>query len=214
MTRAEQIRKALELLEPPAKERDACRQDIERALDSMARTAARTKADKLARDSKKLWQSHNRQLERLIIISNKLKAAGWRPPLDHLLARLTELEVKEAAEEADEAKFFSRFYPSINVFQPVDLQGTLTWSERWVRGYILPPPSAASLQKHAVTLAHALLERWRGSKAIKKTRGGPWWRLAAILLDKRTGELGEKGEAGADLFRHIRDFRPADDPQS
>jgi hypothetical protein len=193
MTRAEQIRQALELLQPRRAERDACRKDIVQALDSMARTAARTKADKFTRESKKLWQSHNRQLERLIVASNRLKAAGWQPPIDHLLARLTELEAKEAKETKIPAR------------PPVDLQRTLIFSRQWLSGYILPPRSAALLQKHSVTLAHALLKRRGGRRAIAKTRGGSWSKLAAILYGKRAGE------PGADLFRHMQNFRLADD---
>jgi hypothetical protein len=51
----------------------------------------------------------------------------------------------------------------------------------------------------AVALAYELLmEWWGGDEFITTTRKGSWWQLSAILY----------GDPDADLFRHLRRFKP------
>ena len=58
-------------------------------------------------------------------------------------------------------------------------------------------------QGFTVAAGHALLLHWWGSdEFITKTRGGRWWRLSAILY----------GDPAADLFRHMRAFKPERSP--
>jgi uncharacterized protein with von Willebrand factor type A (vWA) domain len=93
MTRAEQIREALELLAPPAHERDACRRAIEEAIDLVEKMAAATDGRPLpgmpvpanaprlqhTKEARQAWRAYFQALRQLEARCNALKRFGWKP---------------------------------------------------------------------------------------------------------------------------------------
>lgn len=61
------------------------------------------------------------------------------------------------------------------------------------------PQFGGRKESTAVQLAHELLTWWRAGEEIVTTKGGKWWRLAAILY----------GDPGRDLYQHLAAFQLA-----
>jgi hypothetical protein len=77
MTRAEQIREALELLSPAPDQRDECRRHVEHALDVMASTMRYVEAIKAERAAnRKTGRAYHRALARLLAASKAHARAG------------------------------------------------------------------------------------------------------------------------------------------
>jgi hypothetical protein len=77
MTRARQIREALDLLAPAPDRRDECRRDVEHALDVMASTMRAVEVIKAERAAfRKTGRAYHRAFERLLAASKAHARAG------------------------------------------------------------------------------------------------------------------------------------------
>jgi hypothetical protein len=82
---------------------------------------------------------------------------------------------------------------------PAVLQDILRKSRQSTQAYKLAA-NVGLPQERAVGLAYLLAKRWRGDKALGRSRRSVWWKLSAVLLGKRPGE------PGSDLLRHMQKF--------
>ena len=158
MTRAEQIREALELLAPPAHERDACRRAIEEAIDLVEKMAVATDGRPLpgmpvpanaprlqhTKEARQAWRAYFQALRQLEARCNALKRFGWKPPI-----------------ELDKEK----------------VERTIAWTEHWFTHW--KPPAPTLKQRTAVALAREL----SGDNTV--SRQSQWFKLAQILYGCR-----------------------------
>lgn len=152
MTREQQVRAALKLLELPPARREAGRASIENALDIMTSVgtihrivkAARSKAAKKAR-------------ARYYLALCKLRSAHKT------------LHTTEGVEPPSFNSVESAIASIENLGEPEQYE-------------LYPGAGGRWRQAFAVALAYELLMEWWGSdEFIACTRKGPWWRLSAIL---------------------------------
>ncbi len=155
MTRDQQIREALELLAPPAAEREECRHEICLALDMVEHSTAVARSFRAGRSKKKSGLlSYHAALRRLRIAFNSLDPA--LKPWFNLAPRFTTRTAIE--KEIDKAESI--------LAQPS-----------------APPRRDGGRNKAAAKAAYNLLT-WRGHTATV-TRGGRWEKLAKILAGGR-----------------------------
>lgn len=159
MTRDQQIRKALELLAPPAAEREECRHEICLALDRVENFTALARSSRAARSKKKggLLRYHA-ALRRLLIAFDSLDPA-LKPWFNLAAGFTTRTAIEKEIANAESV-----------LAQPS-----------------APPRRDGSRNKAAVAAAYDLLT-WRGLTATV-TRGGIWEKLAKVLAANRTVDL-------------------------
>ena len=159
MTRDQQIRKALELLAPPAAEREECRHEIRLALDRVEHFTASARSFRAGGSKKKsgLLRYHA-ALRRLLIAFDSLDPA--LRPWFNLAPGFT----TRTAIEAEIAK-----------------------AESILAQRSAPPRRDGSRNQAAAKAAYDLLT-WRGHDATV-TRGGRWEKLAKILAGDLTVDL-------------------------
>jgi hypothetical protein len=161
-TRDQQIRKALEVLRPPPRQRAECQHDIELALDMVEQRAAAARAFRVA--------------------SSKKGKAG----LKRYYAALRRL--RNAYRSLDPAirLWFSLVETAYISGKPTVVDREITMAE-----VFLAQPSVsrrdATRNKVAVGVASYLLDWW-GRKA-SATRGGEWEKLAKVLTGDPTIDL-------------------------
>jgi hypothetical protein len=161
-TRDQQIRKALEVLRPPPRQRAECQHDIELALDMVEQRAAAARAFRVA--------------------SSKKGKAG----LKRYYAALRRL--RNAYRSLDPAirPWFSLVETAYISGKPTVVDREITMAE-----VFLAQPSVsrrdATRNKVAVGVASYLLDWW-GRKA-SATRGGEWEKLAKVLTGDPTIDL-------------------------
>jgi hypothetical protein len=159
MSRDQQIRKALQLLAPPAAEREECRHEICLALDRVEHVTALARSSRAGRSKKKggLLRYHA-ALRRLLIAFDTLDPA-LRPWFS-----LPPRSTTRSAIEAEIAK-----------------------AESILAQPSAPPRRDGGRNKPAAEAAYDLLT-WRGHSATL-TRGGRWEKLAKILAGDLTVDL-------------------------
>lgn len=159
MTRDQQIRKALELLAPPAAEREECRHEICLALDRVENFTALARSSRAARSKKKggLLRYHA-ALRRLLIAFDTLDPA-LMPWFNLAPLSTTRTAIEKEIEKA-----------KLLLAQPS-----------------APPRRDGGRNKAAAAAAYDLL-KWRGHAATL-TRGGRWEKLAKILARDLTVDL-------------------------
>jgi hypothetical protein len=159
MSRDQQIRIALQLLAPPAAEREECRHEICLALDRVERVTAFARSARAGRSKKRgeLLRYHA-ALRRLLIAFDTLDSA--LKPWFNLPPRST----TRNAIEAEIAK-----------------------AESILAQPSAPPRRDGGRNKAAAAAAYDLLT-WRGHAATV-TRGGRWEKLAKILAGDLTVDL-------------------------
>ncbi len=147
---------------------------VENALDHMQEIiiAQDMRTSEQGKAYSRACESYQCALRKLQAATRKLLATGWGPaPIDPALIERA-MNVHRPSRKPKRISNFQGMGP-FEVF-----------------GYISPTEA----QEEAVKLAHQLLQR-RGLK-ITTTRGGLWWRLAAILF----------GNPRADLFQYMRRY--------
>jgi len=159
MTREQQIRKALELLAPPAAQREECRHEICRALDRVENFTAFARSSRAGRSKTRggLLRYHA-ALRRVLIAFDSLDPA-IRPWFNLAPGFTTRTAIEKEIDKAES----------------IMAQASA------------PPRRDGSRNKAAVAAAYDLLT-WRGHNATV-TRGGIWEKLAKILADARTVDL-------------------------
>jgi len=159
MTRDQQIQKALELLAPPAAERQECRHEICLALDMVEHSTAVARSFRAGRSKKKggLLRYHA-ALRRLLIAFNSLDPA-LKPWFNLAPGFTTRTAIEKEIDKAESI-----------LAQPS-----------------APPRRDGGRNKAAAAAAYNLLT-WRGHTATV-TRGGRWEKLAKILAGGRAVDL-------------------------
>jgi hypothetical protein len=152
MTRNQQVRRALELLRPPAANRAECEHEIELAVDQIQAGAEAARAYRLA-------------------TSRKDKGG-----LQRYCAALR--EVRAASNALDRA--IKPWFILAVTGKTLDLGREIEVAEALLDQKSRVPARDASAQKIAVAAAHELLEWWDHQPRI--TRGGSWAELTKILL--------------------------------
>jgi hypothetical protein len=163
MTRDEKIRKALEVLKPPPRQRAECQHDIELALDMLEQRAVAARSFRVAK-------------------SKKGKAG-----LKRYYAAL--LRLRNAYQSLDPAirPWFSLVETAYISGKPTIIDREITMAEVFLAQPSASPRRDASSNKIAVGVASYLLDWW-GHKA-SVTRGGKWEKLAKILTRDVTTDL-------------------------
>jgi hypothetical protein len=163
VTRARQIRKALELLAPPPRDRAECERDIGLALDRVERGAATARSFRVAGSKKgkaglrRYWAALRRLRTAYYSIDPAIRPWFSLVETVYVAGKLPIIDREIAKAEA----FLNRPSP--------------------------PPRRDASRNKAAVAAAYDLLTWW-GHKAAA-TRGGKWEQLAKILAGDLAGDL-------------------------
>ncbi len=165
MARDQQIRKALELLAPPPRQRAECRHDIELALDRVKNTAAAARSFRVA--------------------SSKKGKAGVR----RYYAALRELRAAYNALDPAIRPGFSLAEIAYIVGKPTVIDREIGRAEAFLDRPSPPPRRHTSKNKAAVAAAYDLLEWWGQKPGV--TRGGKWEQLAKVLIGDRTVDLFE-----------------------
>jgi hypothetical protein len=162
MTRNQQIRKSLELLAPPPRQRAEYQHDIE-ALDRVERGAAVARSFRVA-GSKKGKEGVRRYCGALRRLRNAYHAMdpAIRP-------------------------WFSLAETTYVAGKPTVIDREIAIAEAFLAPPSPPPQRDASRNKAAVAAAYDLLDWW-GHKAVV-TRGGKWAQLAKILTGELTVDL-------------------------
>jgi hypothetical protein len=155
VTRAEQIRKALELLAPPPRERAECKHDIGVALDRVERRAATARSFRVA--------------------GSKKGKAGLR----RYLAALRRLRTAYYSIDPAIRPWFSLVETAYIAGKLPIIDREIAKAEAFLNRPSPPPRRDASRNKAAVAAANDLLTWW-GHKAAA-TRGRKWDQLAKIL---------------------------------
>jgi hypothetical protein len=163
MTRDQQIRKALELLAPPPRQRAECQHEIELALDWVERGAATARSFRVA--------------------GSKKGKAGLR----RYCAALRRL--RNAYNGLDPAirAWFSLAETAYVAGKPTIIDREIARAEMFLDRPSPPPRRDATRNKAAVAAAYHLLEWWGHKAAV--TRGGKWAQLAKILIGDQTVDL-------------------------
>ena len=163
ITRDQQIRKALEVLRPPPRQRAECQHDIEVALNMVEQRAATARAFRVA--------------------SSKRGKAG----LKRYHAALRRL--RNAYHSLDPAirPWFSLAETAYISGKPTVIDREITIAEAFLAQPPVSPRRDASRNKVAVGVASHILDWW-GRKA-SATRGGEWEKLAKILAGDLTIDL-------------------------
>jgi outer membrane protein TolC len=163
VTRDQQIRKALEVLRPPAGERAECQHDIEVALDIFEQRAGAARSFRVA--------------------NSKKGKAG----LKRYHAALRRL--RNAYQSLDPAirPWFSLVETAYISGKPTVIDREITISGAFLARPAASPRREASRNKAAAEVASYLLDWW-GRKA-SATRGGEWEKLAKILTADLTVDL-------------------------
>ena len=163
MTRDQQIRKALEWLAPPPRQRAECQHDIGLALDRVEHGAAAARSFRVA--------------------GSKKGKAGLR----RYCAALRRLRAAYNALDPAIRPWFSLAEIAYIVGKPTVIDREIGRAEAFLDRPSPPPRRDASRNKAAVAAAHDLLDWW-GHKA-SVTRGGKWEKLAKILTGDLTIDL-------------------------
>jgi hypothetical protein len=163
VTRDQQIRKALELLSPPLRERAECQRDVGLALDRVEQGAAAARSFRVAGSKK-----GKAGLKRYCAALRRLRNAYHS--LDPSIRPWFSLA--ETAHVAGKATVIDR---------------EIAKAESFLDRPSPPPRRDASRNKAAVAAAYDLLHWWGHKAAV--TRGGKWAQLAKILADDRTVDL-------------------------
>jgi hypothetical protein len=163
VTRDQQIRKALELLAPPPRQRAECQHDIGLALDRVEHRAAAARSFRVA--------------------GSKQGRAGLR----RYGAALRRLRSAYHALDPAIRPWFSLAETAYVAGEPTVIDREIAKTEAFLERPSPPPRRDASRNKAAVGAAYDLLEWW-GHKAVV-TRGGKWAQLAKILTGDRTLDL-------------------------
>ncbi len=163
MTRAQQIRKALELLAPPPSLRAECQHDIALALDRVEQGAAFARSFRVAgsKEGKAGLRRYCAALRRLRNAYNSLDPA-IRP-------------------------WFSLAETAYVAGKPTVIDREIARTEASLDRPSPPPRREASRKKAAVAAAYDLLQWWGHKAAV--TRGGKWAQLAKILAGDQTVDL-------------------------
>jgi hypothetical protein len=179
MKRDQQIRKALNLLAPPAKKRAECRADVESALDVVEMFG---KGDKVFQAERSAAANRARDIFHKTICKalreyDAMVKAGFGSPREGRLY-LRWLAMRTAPPRKHVT------YSLLSPKKPIP--------------DVIPDGaglSAGSGKKTRATEdAHWLLTKWSGGTKIVTTKSGTWHRLAAILY----------GDEQADLFQYLR----------
>jgi hypothetical protein len=165
MAKNQQIRKALELLAPPARDRAECRHDIELMLE---------------------WAERGTEAARSFRIASSKKGKAGVRRYYGALRRL-----RSAYHSLDPAirPWFSLAETAYVVGKPTIIDREIATAELFLDRPSPPPRPDAARNKRAVTAAYHLLAWW-GHK-IGVTRGGKWAQLAKILIGDPTIDLFE-----------------------
>jgi hypothetical protein len=163
VTRAQQIRKALELLAPPPRDRAECEHDIGLSLDRVERGAAMARSFRVA--------------------GSKKGKAGLR----RYLAALRRLRTAYYSIDPAIRPWFSLAETAYVARKPTIIDREIARAEALLDRPSPPPRRDASRNKAAVAAAYDLL-RWWGHKAAVR-RGGKWAELAKILAGDLTVDL-------------------------
>jgi hypothetical protein len=165
MTKNQQIRKALELLTPPARDRAECRHDIELMLKWVDQGTAAARSFRIA--------------------GSKKGKAGVR----RYYAALRRL--RSAYHSLDPAirPWFSLAETAYVIGKPTVIDREIAIADLFLNRPSPPPRPDAAGNKSAVAAAYHLLAWW-GHK-IGVTRSGKWARLAKILTGGQTIDLFE-----------------------
>ena len=163
MTRDQQIRKALELLAPPPRQRAECQHDIKVVLDRVERGAAAARSFRLA--------------------SSKKGKAG----LKGYCAALRRLRNAYYALDPAIRPWFSLAETAYVTGKPTFIDRELAMAEAFLARPSPPPRRDASRNKAAVAAAYDLLDWWGHRTVI--TRSGKWAQLAKILTGDTTVDL-------------------------
>jgi hypothetical protein len=155
VTRAQQIRKALELLAPSPSQRAECQHDIALALDRVEHRAAAARSFRMA--------------------GSKKGKAGLR----RYLAALRRLRTAYSSLDPAIRPWFSLAETAYVAGKPTVIDREIARAETFLNRPSPPPRRDASRNKAAVAAAYDLLTWW-GHKAAA-TRGGKWEQLAKIL---------------------------------
>jgi hypothetical protein len=159
MTRAEQVRKALKLLAPPADRRDECQRDIEFALERV----------------------EGKAVTAFRILGSRLGRAGLRRYANALR------RARAAFQSLDPAirPWFSLWEIGHVAGKPTHIDREIAKAEEFL-GQPSPSPRA-NRHKAAVAASSDLLKWW--AREPTATRGGEWARLAGILADNQKVDL-------------------------
>jgi len=155
VTRAEQIRKALELLAPPPRERAECKHDIGLALDRVE------------------WGARTARSFR--VGGSKKGKAGLR----RYVAALRRLRIAYHCLDPAIRPWFSLAETAYVAGKPTVIDREIARAEAFLDRPSPPPRRQASRNKVAVAAAYDLLKWWGHKAAV--TRGGKWAELAKIL---------------------------------
>jgi hypothetical protein len=163
MTRDQQIRKALELLAPPPRQRTECQHDIKVALDRVERGAAVARSFRVAG-------------------SKKGKSGVMR-----YCAALRRLRIAYHALDPAIRPWFSLAETAYIVGKPTLIDREIEIAEAFLARPSPPPRRDARRNKLAVAAAFDLLNWWRHRAVV--TRSGKWTQLAKILTGDTTVDL-------------------------
>jgi len=163
VTRDQQIRKALEVLAPPLRERAECQHDIGLALDRVEQGAAAARSFRVA--------------------GSKEGKAG----LGRYHAALRRLRNAYYSLDPAIRPWFSLVETAYVAGKPTVVDREIAKTESFLDRPSPPPRRDASRNKAAVAAAYDLLGWWGHKAAV--TRGGKWAQLAKILAADRTVDL-------------------------
>jgi hypothetical protein len=155
MTRNRQVRKALELLAPPPRERAECLHDIGLALDRVEQGAAAARSFRM--------------------VGSKKGKEG----LQRYLAALLRLQQAYNSLDPTIRPWFSLVETAYVAGKPTVIDREIARAEAFLDRPSPPPRPDASRNKAAVAAAYDLLKWWGYKAAV--TRGGKWAELAKIL---------------------------------
>jgi hypothetical protein len=159
VTRAQQIRKALELLAPPLSLRAECQHDIGLALDRVETGAAAARS--------------------FGVVGSKKGKAGLR----RYCAALRRLRIAYHSLDPAIRPWFSLAETAYVAGKPTVIDREIARVEAFLDRPSRPPRRKASRNKAAVAAAYDLLGWWGLKTAV--TRGGKWAQLAKILAGDR-----------------------------
>jgi hypothetical protein len=163
VTRDQQIRKALELLAPPPRQRAECQHDIGLSLDRVESGAAAARSFRVA--------------------GSKKGKAGLR----RYCAALRRLHTAYRSLDPAIRPWFSHAETAYVAGKPTVIDREIARAESFLDRPSPPPRRHASRNKAAVAAAYDLLQWWGHKAAV--SRGGKWAQLAKILAGDRTVDL-------------------------
>jgi hypothetical protein len=163
VTRDQQVRKALELLAPPPRQRAECQHDIGLALDRVEWGAAAARSFRVA--------------------GSKKGKAGLR----RYCAALRRLRIAYHSLDPAIRPWFSLAETAYVAGKPTVIDREIARVEAFLDRPSPPPRREASRNKAAVAAAYDLLGWWGLKTAV--TRGGKWAQLAKILAGDRAVDL-------------------------